>query len=62
VRGQDQSRSALRARNLFSQMVVERLGHSGAAVAQYLGITSSGANRHAETDELPRVEEHMKLS
>ena len=43
----------VRARRLFCQVAVKGLGHSGAEVARFLGITTSSANRLAVCEELP---------
>lgn len=43
----------VRARRLFCQIAVGRLGYSGAAVARFLGVTTSSVNRLATSEELP---------
>ena len=51
-----ESMRVVRARKLFSYLAVKRLGYSGAAVACYLGITTSAVNQITNTEELPQVE------
>jgi putative transposase len=46
-------RDVVRARRLFCQVAVKGMGYSGAAVARYLGVTTSSVNRLAVSQELP---------
>jgi hypothetical protein len=34
-----------RARGMFSQLVIGKMGHSGAELARYPGVTTSSVNR-----------------
>jgi REP element-mobilizing transposase RayT len=45
------------ARRLLSQVAVRHLGYSGAAVARFLGVTTSAVNRAAWSDPLPGAAE-----
>jgi putative transposase len=56
VRGRDQRRSVVSARKEFSQMAVKRLGYSGAAVARFLGVTTSLVNRYASSEEVGNLD------
>ncbi len=47
----------VRARRLFCQMAVKKLGYSGAEVARYLGMATSSANRLAGSEILPELAE-----
>lgn len=53
LRGGIRRPAVVRARQLFSQVAVRKLGHSGAAVARFLGVTTSSVNRLAASEELP---------
>jgi putative transposase len=50
----------VRARRLFCQVAVKAMGHSGAAVARFLGVTTSSANRLAMSEELPDLRKILK--
>ena len=52
--------AVVRARRLFCQVAVQDLGYSGAAVARYLGVTTSSVNRLAASEELPEVKRYLK--
>ena len=61
LRSGNRSRIIVRARKLFCQVAVKRLGYSGAMVARYLNITTSAVNRLAVSEEYPEVEKILKL-
>jgi putative transposase len=44
--------AVVRARRLFCQVAVKAMGDSGAAVARFLGVTTSSVNRLAVSEEL----------
>ena len=46
-------REVVKARRLFCQMHVKKRGYSGAEVARFLGLRTSGVNRLAASEELP---------
>jgi len=50
---------AIRARRLFCQLAVKKLGFFGAEVARYLGITTSAVNRSANSEELPEAKKYL---
>ena len=52
--------SVLKARTLFCQTAVKKMGCFGAEVARYLKITTSAVNRRACADELPEAAEYFK--
>jgi REP-associated tyrosine transposase len=54
-------RDIVRARRLFCQVAVKRMGYSGAAVARFLGVTTSSVNRLAVTEELPELSRIVKM-
>jgi len=41
-----------RARKIFCQVAVKKMGHSGAEVARFLGVTTSAVNRAANSEEM----------
>ena len=49
----------VKARRIFSQIALEKMGYSGADVARFFGITTSAVNRLAVSDELPEVERYL---
>jgi hypothetical protein len=61
LRSGGMSRELVRARKIFSQLAVKRMGYSGAEVARYLGVTTSAVNRIANSEELPVIEKYSKL-
>jgi len=50
-----------RARSLFCQLAVNKMGYSGAEVPRFLGVTTSSVNRLENSEELPSVKEYIKL-
>ena len=57
LRAARRTRAVRQARRLVCQLAVRRLGHSGAAVARFLGVTTSAVNRAAWTEPLPDLAE-----
>ncbi len=47
IRSGNRRRGAVKARKLFCQIAVKELGYSGAAVARFLGVTTSLVNLYA---------------
>jgi hypothetical protein len=41
-------------------MAVHGMGYAGAAVARFLGVTTSSVNRLAVSEELPEVQRYLK--
>ena len=54
-------RSVVKARRLFCQLAVNKMGYSGAEVARFLGLSASAVNRMASSTEMPDLEETLKL-
>ena len=52
--------AVVRARRLLCKVAVHGLGYAGAAVARFLGVTTSSVNRLAVSDELPEVPRYLK--
>jgi len=59
VRGRSQRRSVVIARKVFSQVAVKRWGYSGAAVARFLGVTTSLVNRYASSEEVGNLNQYI---
>lgn len=55
LRSGSRRREVVRARRLFCQVAVTAMGYSGAAVARFLGVTTSAVNRLAASADLPAV-------
>jgi hypothetical protein len=53
-------REVVRARKLFSQVAVHRMGYTGAEVARFLGLTTSAVNRLASQQELQECDEYTR--
>jgi len=49
-------RKIVRARRLFCQVALRKIGYSGAEVARFLGMTTSAVNRLASSESLPELE------
>jgi len=59
VRGGDRRRSVVGARKVFCQLAVKRIGYSGAAVARFLGVTTSLVNRYASSEGVGILDEYL---
>jgi putative transposase len=53
------SRRVVHLRRLFCQVAVRGMGYSGAAVARFLGVTTSAVNRLVASEELPQTETYL---
>lgn len=54
-------REVVRARRLFCQLAIGRMGYPGAEVARFLGVTTSSVNRLAVSQEAPNLKKYLKL-
>src|SRR4030066_295966 len=52
LRGARRAREVVKVTRLFCQLAVRKYGHTGAAVARFLGVTTSLVNRYAASDDL----------
>jgi len=52
LRGARRAREVVRVTRLFCQLAVRKYGHTGAAVARFLGVTTSLVNRYAASGDL----------
>ena len=52
-------KDVVRSRRIFCQLSVKRMGYSGAEIARFLGITTSGVNRLAASEELQDLEKYL---
>jgi len=59
VRGGDRRRLVVNIRKSFCRIAVKRLGYSGAAVARFLGVTTSLVNRYASSEEVGNLDQYL---
>jgi len=52
------SRKIIKARRLFCQVAVRKMGYSGADVARFMGMTTSAANRLASSEAVPGLDKY----
>ncbi len=61
LRSGNRMTEVVRSRKIFCQLVVKKLGYSGAEVARYPGVTISAAYRMANAEELTIAKKYIKL-
>ena len=54
-------REVVRARRVFCQLAIGKMGYPGAEVARYLGVTTSSVNRLAVSEEVANLTKYLKL-
>jgi putative transposase len=54
-------REVVRARKLFCQLAIGRMGYPGAEVARFLGVTTSSVNRLVVSEEVSGLKKYLKL-
>ena len=54
-------REMVRARRLFCQLAIGRMGYPGAEVARFLGVTTSSVNRLAVSENVANLTKYLKL-
>ncbi len=54
-------REVVRARRMFCQLAIGRMGYPGAEVARFLGVTTSSVNRLAVSEEVANLKKYLKL-
>jgi hypothetical protein len=59
VRGGDRRQPVVGARKVFCQVAVKRFGYSGAAVARFLGVTTSLVNLYASSEEVENLDQYL---
>lgn len=55
------TRKVARARRMFCQLAVWKMGYPGAEVARYLGVTTSSVNRLAVSQEVVNLKRYLKV-
>ena len=55
------TREMVRARRLFCQLAIGRMGYPGAEVARFLGVTTSSANRLASSEKLAHLTKYVNM-
>jgi len=61
LRSGTRKREVVRARRLFCQLAIGKMGYPGAKVARYLGVTTSSVNRLAVSEEAGNLTKYLKL-
>ena len=61
LRSGSKQRKVSRTRRLFCQLAVRKMGYPGAEVARFLGVTTSAVVRSANSEDLPEVENYLKV-
>jgi len=61
IRSGMRKREVVRARRLFCQLAIGRMGYPGAEVARFLGVTTSSVNRLAVSEEVANLKKYIKL-
>jgi chromosomal replication initiation ATPase DnaA len=56
VKGRSRREAVVRGRKVFCQVAVKKLGHTGASVARFLGMTTSSVNRMARLEEMTELD------
>ena len=54
-------REVVRARRIFCQLAIGRMGYPGAEVARFLRVTTSSVNRLAVSEEPANLKKYLKL-
>ena len=54
-------KSVVRGRRIFCQLAVGKMGHPGAEVARFLGVTTSSVNRLQLSEETPDLRKYLKM-
>jgi len=58
LRSGSRKKPIAKARRLFAQIAVKKMGYSGAETARFLGVTTSAVNRMADSEELDEVKSY----
>ena len=61
LRSGARKRKVARARKIFCQLAVGKMGYPGAEVARYLGVTTSSVNRLAVSEEATDLKKYLKM-
>ncbi len=59
LRSGSRTRKVSKARRLFCHSAVGKMGHPGAEVARFFGVTTSAVARAAKTEELKEVQKYL---
>jgi putative transposase len=55
------TREMVRARRLFCQLAIGRMGYPGAEVARFLGVTTSSVNRLASSEKVAHLTKYVNM-
>ena len=59
LRSGSRKREVVKARRLFCQVAVGKMGYSGAEVARFLGVTTSAVKRLAASEKSPDLAKYV---
>ncbi len=51
-------KQVVKARRLFCQLAVRKMGYSGAGVARFLGVTTAAVNKAANSEDVADLEQY----
>ena len=61
LRSGKRKRDVARARRVFCQLAIGKMGYRGAEVARFLGVTTSSVNRLAVSEKAANLTKYLKL-
>ena len=61
LRSGKRKREVVRARRLFCQLAIGKMGYPGAEVARHLGVTTSSVNRLGVSDEVADLKKYSRM-
>jgi len=61
LRSGNRKREIVRARRVFCQLAIRKMGYPGAEVARFLGVTTSSVNRLAVSQNAENLTKYLKL-
>ena len=61
LRSGTRKREVVKARRVFCQLAIGKMGYAGAEVARFLGVTTSSVNRLVVSEEVSDLKKYLKL-
>ena len=61
LRSEMRTREMVRAKKLFCQLAIGRMGYPGAEVARFLGVTTSSVNRLASSEKVAHLTKYVNM-
>jgi len=59
LRSGSRKKNISKARKVFCQIALRRMGYPGAEAARFLGVTTSAVNRSANSEEMPEINRYL---